>query len=98
MEPQGDEVGHESATERDPHPGIRALRRRLASVSTSDGEGDAAYAYDAFGRVSEACGDYPSYAYSRDACGRVTAEAAADDFDNDRSLLARSFDGFGRPG
>ena len=71
--------------------------RRLSSVATSDGEGDVSYAYDAFGRIAEADGASAHYLYSRDELGRVTAEESDDDFGNERSLLSRSYDAFGRP-
>ena len=71
--------------------------RRLSSVATSDGEGDVSYSYDAFGRVVSATGASAYYLYSRDALGRVTAEARDDDFGNELSLLSRFYDACGRP-
>ena len=71
--------------------------RRLASVSTSDGEGDHALSYDAFGRVTDAVGPDTQYHYVRDALGRVTCESRDDAFANPFSSISRSFDECGRP-
>ena len=73
--------------------------RRLSSVSTSDGEGNVSYLYDAFGRVTRATGGAARYDYSRDALGRVTAEVRRTGGFRPTivSTLSRPYDAYGRP-
>ena len=73
--------------------------RRLSSVSTSDGEGNVSYLYDAFGRVTRATGGAARYDYARDALGRVTSEVRRTGGIRPTvvSSLSRPYDAFGRP-
>ena len=73
--------------------------RRLSSVSTSDGEGNVSYLYDAFGRVTRATGSAARYDYARDAIGRATSEVRRTGGFRPTivSTLSRSYDSCGRP-
>ena len=68
--------------------------RRLVGTISSDGAGDAAFAYDAFGKMTAASNDVAQYAYARHRGGIVTNETVH--VGGGAHLLVRTVDGFGR--
>ena len=68
-------------------------KRQLVGTATGDGAGDAAFAYDAFGKMTAASNGVAAYVYARHRGGIVTNEWA--DLDEDVQIV-RTVDGFGR--
>ena len=68
-------------------------KRQLVGMVSSGGAGDAAFAYDAFGKMTAASNGVARYVYARHRGGIVTNEWA--DLDEDVQIV-RTVDGFGR--
>ena len=68
-------------------------KRQLVGTVSSDGAGDAGFAYDGFGKMTAASNGVARYAYARHRGGVVTNEWG--DLDRDVQIV-RTVDGFGR--
>ena len=68
-------------------------KRQLVGTATGDGAGDAAFAYDAFGKMTAASNGVAQYVYARHRGGIVTNEWV--DLDGDVQIV-RMVDDFGR--
>ena len=103
--PDGSQVGHSLTPDGLPLQTTKASgawsrnaydeKRQLVGTVSSDGALDAAFAYDAFGKMTSASNAVAQYAYARHCGGIVTNETARRTGGSPRTLT-RTVDGFGR--